>query len=101
MYAQRDQEMYETVLRQIQVLVLQGQYVFTTHALEQMDQDWQWIIAEDIESAILRGTIVERQWDAKWQEWKYIINGVTMDGRVMDVVVKLHEQVVIITVYLL
>ena len=54
-----------------------------------------------IESAILRGTIVERQWDAKWQEWKYIINGVTMDGRAMDVVVKLHEQVVIITVYLL
>ena len=89
--------MYDAILRQVQTLVVQGQYVLSAHAQEQLEQDWQWITSADIESAILNGTIVERQWDHTYQEWKYVINGVTVGGRGMDVVVKLDVDVFIIT----
>ena len=93
--------MYDTILHQIHILVLQGNYVFTDHALLEMERDRQIITAEDVESALLSGRIVERQWDIKWHEWKYVVSGATVAGRSMDVVVKVHEHIIIITLYLL
>jgi hypothetical protein len=49
--------------------------VLTTHADEEADEDGLTIF--DIESAILTGSVVERQRDSETREWKYVIKGET------------------------
>jgi hypothetical protein len=55
-----------------------------------------------VESGILTGVIVERQRDRAKQEWKYLVQGATVDGnQVMVVVSKFGYagKLVILTVY--
>ena len=87
------------IVQQIRDRVRTRQYVVTLHAEEEMDDDEFRIF--DVEQALLRGTIEERQRDATTKEWKYGILGPALDGRKMRVVAKLSltGKLVIITVY--
>lgn len=92
--------MYKRVLRQMRDTVRKRQYVMTLHAEEEMADDGLTIF--DIERAILTGEIVERQEEHQLGEWKYLVLGQTIDGRLVTVVAKLsiRNNLVSITVYL-
>lgn len=79
--------------------VRENRYVVMLHGEEEMDEDALSIF--DVESAILTGTIIERQKDSEKGEWKYLIRGQTMDGPEIAIVAKLSptNRMVIITVY--
>ena len=91
--------MFERIISQMRQLVLESQYVVTLHAYDEMVADnfniW------DIESAILNGTILERQRDQTTSERKYRLNGIALDKRKLEVVLKIgfSGKLVIITVY--
>ena len=91
--------MYKHILRQMQERVRKRQYVMTFHAEEEMAVDGFTIF--DVEGAILTGEIVERQEDHQSGEWKYLVLGQVIDGRLITVVAKLSttNKLVIITVY--
>ena len=80
-------------------LVRRGRYVMTTHADEEADEDGLSIL--DIESILLTGSIVERQRDLETGEWKYVVQGQTLDGGDGCVVTKfgLVGRLYILTVY--
>jgi hypothetical protein len=91
---------YDRILKQMREKVRSRQYVMTLHAEEEMDEDNLSIF--DVESSILTGTIVERQRDRAKQEWKYLVQGESLDGsRVIVVVSKFGfaDRLVILTVY--
>ncbi len=71
----------------------------TTHADEEADEDDLSIL--DVESALLTGSIIERQRDRETGERKYMVCGQTVDGRQACVVVKfgLVSRLYILTVY--
>jgi hypothetical protein len=85
--------------KRMRELVRRGQYVMTTHADEEADEDSLSIL--DIESVVLTGSILERQRDSETREWKYVVLGETLDGRVGCVVTKfgLVGRLYILTVY--
>ena len=78
-----------------------GKLVVTQHAFEEMIDDN--LLQLDIEHCILLGSIRERQWDTKWDEWKYVIVGEAQDGRAIEVVLKPGKglNAVVITTYIL
>jgi arginyl-tRNA--protein-N-Asp/Glu arginylyltransferase len=91
---------YDRILKQMRDKVRLRQYLMTVHAEEEMDEDGLSIF--DVESGILTGMIVERQRDRSKQEWKYLVQGETVDGnRVIVVVNKFGYagKLVILTVY--
>ncbi len=92
--------MFELILEQMREKVRALDYVMTTHAEEEMDNDQLSIF--DVELILLSGQIVERQQDHQTDEWKYVIEGRTEASDVGYVVAKLSltERLVIITVYL-
>ena len=51
--------MYGRILKRMRELVRRGRYVMTTHADDEADEDGLSLL--DIESAILTGSIMERQ----------------------------------------
>ena len=65
--------------------------------------DWQedGLSVFDLENAVLTGEIVERQRDRRRREWKYVVNGKSLDGDTVGVVGKLSPTgcLVIITLY--
>jgi len=69
------------------------------HGEEEMDEEGLSIF--DVESAILTGTIIERQKDKEKEEWKYLVRGQTIDGSVITIVAKLSQtsKVLVITIY--
>ncbi len=72
----------------------------TSHADEEADADEFSVF--DVESAIFTGEIVERQKEAETGEWKYLISGEAIDGRMISLVVKFGAStqiVYILTVY--
>ena len=76
------------------------QYVMTLHADDEMDDDGLSIF--DVESAILTGTIIERQRERKTRESKYLVRGQTVDGTHAVVAVTKFGRtgkLVILTVY--
>jgi uncharacterized DUF497 family protein len=80
--------------------VRRRQYVMTLHSDEEMDNDGLSIF--DVESAILTGTIIERQRDRKSRESKYLVRGETVDGaQIVVAVTKFGRtgKLVIITIY--
>ena len=92
--------MFARVLKQMRELVRSGFYVMTTHADEEADADDFSVF--DVESAVLTGTIVERQKEAETGEWKYVISGEAVDGREMAVVAKFGtsaQMLYILTAY--
>ena len=73
--------------------------LLTIHAEEEMNFDNFSIL--DVESAILNGTIIERQTDTETGEFKYIMEGSALDDRTVGIVAKLSptNKLVIITIY--
>ena len=71
----------------------------TIHAEEEMDDEGLSIF--DVERAILTGDIIERQKDRETGEWKYLVQGQTIEGVSIVVVTKLSPtgKMVIITVF--
>ena len=55
----------------------------------------------DVERAILTGSIIERQKDTEGREWKYLVQGQTIQGDEIVVVVKAGPtgKMLIITVF--
>ena len=93
--------MYDRILKQIQEKVRTRQYVMTLHAEEEMDNDGLTIF--DVEHGLLTGEIIERQKDKKTGEWKYLVEGQTLEDHPVVIATKLSptDTLVIITVYLL
>lgn len=91
--------MFDRILREIRDKIRKREYVMTLHAEEEMNDDGLTIY--DVERCILTGKILERQKDRKTAEWKYRINGQSIAGEEVEVVVKLSPtgKLVIITVY--
>lgn len=91
--------MYERILKQMREKIRTRQYVMTLHAEEEMADDNLSIF--DIERVVLTGQIIERQKDEKTKEWKYLVEGETIESRIAVVVGKLSitGKLVIITVY--
>jgi hypothetical protein len=60
------------------------------------------LLQVDVEHCILVGEIIERQWDEQWCEWKYLLNGESADGEIIEVVLKSGHSgnAVVITSYL-
>lgn len=83
----------------IRRLVQGKNYVLTHHAFDEMIADDLHI--QDIESIVLKGSIICREIDQQTQEPKYVIFGPTRNGLEAEVVAKIKGNVVIITVYLL
>ena len=79
--------------------VRRREYVVTAHARKEMiDDDFA---IYDVERGILTGEILARQKDQITAEWKYRINGKTISGDEIELIVKLSptNKLVIITVY--
>jgi hypothetical protein len=92
--------MYAKILHKMRVCVEENRLFFTLHALEEMDADDLYKI--DIEHCLRCGTIVHRQWDDEFQQYKYLIDGETTTGERIEVVAKVSSDgTVIITAYLL
>ncbi len=74
-------------------------YVMTIHAEEEMNDDLFTIF--DVEHAVLNGEITERQKDQSTDEWKYLINGNSLDERPLGTAVKLSPtgKLVFLTIY--
>jgi ribosomal protein L21E len=93
--------MFVRILKKFRDCVRDGKLVVTQHAFEEMNDDD--LMQIDVEHCILNGEITERQWDNEFHKWKYIINGKSIEGEAMEVVLKIghKENSVIITTYLL
>ena len=92
--------MFVRVLKRMREMVRRGEYVMTTHADEEADADELSVF--DVESALLTGTILERQEDQETREWKYVVRGEAIDGSAVFVVAKFgasQKLLYIITVY--
>jgi hypothetical protein len=95
----KGQAVFERVLYRMREKIRERQYVMTTHARKEMNDDGLTIY--DVERGILSGEILERQKDVETAEWKYRIVGETVVGEVIEVVTKLSPtgKLAIITVY--
>ena len=68
------------------------------HAFRAMLEDG--LMPSDLKHCILHGEMMARQWDMKWEEWKYVIAGEAADERTIEIVAKLgSDDTVVITVY--
>ena len=91
--------MFQRVLVKMRERVRAGRLTIPKHAFQAMLDDA--LMPSDLKHCLLHGTITERQWDDRWDEWKYVIEGKTIDGRALEIVAKLGpDDTVIITVYL-
>jgi hypothetical protein len=92
--------MFERILSRMRQKIRERKYIMTLHAEEEMNEDGLTIY--DIERGILTGQISERQKDKVTAEWKYLIRGKTVEGREIELIVKLGPtgKLVIITVYI-
>ena len=93
--------MFERTLKLMREKIRTRQYVMTLHAEEEMNEDGLTIY--DVERGILTGNIMERQKDRMTAEWKYRLNGKTLEDNAIEVISKIGPtgKLVIITVYLL
>ena len=93
--------MFDRILKEIRDKIRKREYVMTIHGEEEMNNDYLTIY--DVESCILTGKILERQKDNETAEWKYRINGKSISGEEVEVIVKLSPtgKLVIITVYVI
>ena len=91
--------MAQATISQFRHLIRTLNYVVSTHAAEELEDDNLNIL--DLENIVLTGRILERQRDAKTREAKCVVAGITLDGTAAETVVKvgLGGKLVIITVY--
>ena len=92
--------MFKRVLLRFRDLIRGNRYVVTVHGAEEMEADGLTIY--DVEHCILTGKIVERQRDRTIGEWKYVVQGSTLQGERAVVVATIGptRKLVIVTVYL-
>lgn len=91
--------MFQRILIKMRERVRAGRLTIPPHAFQAMLDDA--LRLADLKHCLLHGTITERQWDEKWGEWKYVIEGEALDGRAFELVAKFGpDDTVIITVYL-
>ena len=92
--------MAQATISRFRQLIRSLNYVVSTHAAEELEDDNLTIL--DLENIVLTGQITERQRDAKTREIKCIVAGVTLGGSAAEVVVKVGfgGKLVVITVYL-
>lgn len=88
-------------IAQLRALLRSLNYVVTTHAADELDDDHLSIL--DLENIVLTGIITERQRDRHTREVKCVIRGVTLDGEAAETIVKTGHggNLVFITVYAL
>jgi hypothetical protein len=91
--------MAQASISQFRHLIRTLNYVVSTHAAEELEDDNLTIL--DLENIILTGEITERQRDAKTREVKCVIAGVTLEGTAAETVVKVGftGKLIVITVY--
>ncbi len=91
--------MFERILNQLREKVRTRQYVMTLHANEEMEEDELTIF--DVESAVLSGSIIERQKDSASGEWKYLVKGESLDGGPVITVTKISPtgKLIFVTVF--
>ena len=92
--------MAQATISQYRHLIRTLNYVVSTHAAEELEDDNLNIL--DLENIVLTGEIIERQRDAKTREVKCVVAGVTLDGTAAEAVVKVGftGKLIVITVYL-
>jgi hypothetical protein len=92
--------MARLTIARIRSLIRSLDYVVTTHAAEELDDDGLTIF--DLEAVLLSGDIVERQKDRATGETKAVVRGVTVGGLGAECVVKIGPtgRLVVITIYL-
>jgi hypothetical protein len=90
---------FPKILKLMREKVRTSDYIMSTHADEEMDEDGLAIF--DVEHVILTGEILERQKDNDTNEWKYRIGGQSVAGEPAEVIAKISPsgKLVIITVY--
>ena len=88
-------------ISQLRQLIRTLNYVVSTHAAEELEDDNLSIL--DLENIILTGEITERQRDPKTRERKAVVSGITLDNKPAQAVVKvgLTGKLIIIRVYVL
>lgn len=93
--------MFNRVLRRMRAVVRASEYVLTLHGHEEMEADG--LTVYDVEHVILSGRIVARQRDQRTNEWKYLVEGETLEGDAAMVVGKMGPtaKLVVLTVYTL
>ena len=91
--------MAQATISQFRHLIRTLNYVVSTHAAEELEDDNLNIL--DLENIVLTGKIIERQRDARTREVKCLVAGVTLDGAAAETVVKIGftGKLVVITVY--
>ena len=92
--------MAQSTISQFRHLIRTLNYVISTHAAEELEDENLSIL--DLENIILTGRIKERQRDAKTREIKCVIAGITLDGAAAEAVVKIGVtgRLIVVTAYL-
>ena len=92
--------MFPRILKLCREKVLSREYIIPIHALDELQNDNLTIY--DIERGILTGNILERQKDEISSEWKYRLEGLTLDEVFIELIVKIGPtgKLVIITAYI-
>ena len=92
--------MARATIRQFRHLIRTLNYVVSTHAAEELEDENLSIL--DLENVILAGQVTKRQRDAQTREIKYVIAGITLDGTAAEAVVKIGAtgKLIVITTYL-
>ncbi|MBL0165640.1 MAG: DUF4258 domain-containing protein [Propionivibrio sp.] len=93
--------MAHPTIKQLRHLIRTLNYVVSTHAAEELEDDNLSIL--DLENIILTGQITERQRDAQTRESKIVVSGVTLHGNHAQAVVKVGftGKLIVITTYVL
>jgi hypothetical protein len=93
--------MARSTINQLRNLVRTLNYVVSTHAAEELEDDNLSIL--DLENIILTGQITERQRDVQTREIKYVVSGATLDGSHAQTIVKVGftRKLIIVTAYVL
>lgn len=91
--------MFEHILKRMREKIRTRQYVMTTHAEEEMNDDGYTVY--DVERGVLTGQILECQRDVVTRERKYRVQGEDLAGGMIEVVAKfgISGKVVFLTVY--
>jgi Domain of unknown function (DUF4258) len=91
--------MAQATISQFRHLIRTLNYVVSTHAAEELEDENLSIL--DLENIILTGRIAERQRDAQTRKIKCVIAGITLDGTAAEAVIKIGAtgKLIVITTY--
>ena len=92
--------MAQSIITQFRQLIRTLNYVVSTHAAEELDDDNLTIL--DLENIILTRQVIERQRGTQTREIKCVVSGITLDSAAAETVVKIgfSGRLVVITAYL-